>query len=201
MRPRLAAAAAWPSAAAPAAAATTVPPPGRADVDVDTAELRDLKDEAGIEDCQDGPGDGGLPDVTLPCLGGGTDVDLSTLRGPMVVNLWAIWLRAVPQGDADATRQFHEKYGDQVAVLGIDYQDTQPGAALALAQETGVTYPLLADPDGELLEQTELRLAKAPAVPAVDADGRGRPPAVRRDRVASTSSSDLVERAPRGRRL
>ena len=38
-----------------------------------------------------------LPDVTLPCLGGGPPVDLAGLRGPMVVNLLAPVVRSVPR--------------------------------------------------------------------------------------------------------
>src|SRR5262245_24010299 len=65
-------------------------PPGEAKVDVDTPALRALKSRTSVEPCS--PGDragGGLPELTLSCLGGGRDVDLDTLRGPMVVNLWA----------------------------------------------------------------------------------------------------------------
>jgi thiol-disulfide isomerase/thioredoxin len=148
-----------------------VPPPGKSDVDVDTEELRQVKDQAGIEDCQEGPGGGELPELTLPCLGGGTDVDLSTLRGPMVINTWASncgpCIKEMP-----ALQQFHQMYGDQVAVLGIDFLDTQPGAALALAEETGATYPSLADPEGALLEQEGLRLANGnPQFLLIDTDG------------------------------
>ena len=35
------------------------------------------------------PGGGGLPDVTLPCLGGGPASTSPRLRGPLVLNLWA----------------------------------------------------------------------------------------------------------------
>jgi thiol-disulfide isomerase/thioredoxin len=148
-----------------------VPPPGKSDVDVDTEELRQVKHQAGIEDCQEGPGGGELPELTLPCLGGGTDVDLSTLRGPMVINTWASncgpCIKEMP-----ALQQFHQMYGDQVAVLGIDFLDTQPGAALALAEETGATYPSLADPEGALLEQEGLRLANGnPQFLLIDTDG------------------------------
>ncbi len=148
-----------------------VPPPGKSDVDVDTQELRQVKDQAGIEDCQEGPGGGELPELTLPCLGGGTDVDLSTLRGPMVINTWASncgpCIKEMP-----ALQQFHQRYGDQVAVLGIDFLDTQPEAALALSEETGATSPSLADPEGALLEQEGLRLANGnPQFLLIDADG------------------------------
>ncbi len=89
----------------------------------------------------------------------------------MVINTWASncgpCIKEMP-----ALQQFHEKYGAQVAVLGIDFIDTQPGAALALAEEVGATYPSLADPDGLLLEQKELRLAPGnPQFLLIDADG------------------------------
>lgn len=122
--------------------------PGDAKVDVDTPHLRELKAEAGVEPCVDGTGEsveGGLPEVTLPCLGGGPAVDLSSLRGPLVVNLWAGWC-APCREELPIYQAFHEKYDGRVPVLGIDYNDTQPGAALELAQQTGVTFPLLADP-------------------------------------------------------
>jgi hypothetical protein len=35
-------------------------------------------------------------------------------------------------------------------ILGVDYLDTQPGAALQLASDSKVGYPLVADPVGDL---------------------------------------------------
>ena len=60
-------------------------------VDVDTPQLRALKADAGVAACRPGSGQGQLPELTLPCLGGGRSVDLSTLQGPLVVNLFAQW--------------------------------------------------------------------------------------------------------------
>ncbi len=132
-----------------------VPGPGRSDVDVDTPALRELKAEAGVEDCEPGDGDNDLPGLTLPCLGGGEAVDLSTLDGPMVINVWGSYC-APCRKEMPALQRFHERYGDRVPVLGIDLNDTQPDAALALARETGATYPSLADPDGDLQEQVKI---------------------------------------------
>lgn len=131
-----------------------VPGPGRARIDVDTPELRQLKADAGIEGCpataaDAGHVDGGLPEVTLPCLGGGDDVDVAGLRGPLVINLWASWCGPCVK-EMPVLARFHERYGDRVGVLGIDYQDPQTGPALELAKRSGVTYPLLADPQGDL---------------------------------------------------
>ena len=154
--------------------ADDVPTPGRPDVDVDTPELRELKQQAGVEPCEPGeadPVDGGLPELTLPCLGGGPDVDLSSLRGPMVVNLWAAWCQPCRE-EMPLLQQFHERYADRVPVLGIDWQDTQVTGAMELVRDTGVTYPLLADPGAELGVVDGMPVRGLPAVVLLDADGR-----------------------------
>lgn len=152
-----------------------VPAPGKSKVDVDTPALRQLKAEVGMERCRPGRAeggvDGGLPAVTLPCLGGGRSVDLATLRGPLVINTWASYCTPCIE-EMPALQEFHERYGEKVAVLGIDFLDPMPGAALRLAEQTGATYPSLADPGGELLEQDELRVVNAnPQFILVDAHG------------------------------
>jgi len=151
--------------------------PAAPKIEVDTPELRELKAEIGMEDCAPGPGEGavegGLPEVTLPCLGGGQDVDLSTLRGPMVVNLWQSFCKPCID-EMPALQEFHETYGDQVAVLGVDFNDVRPQAALELARRTGATYPSLADPGAELLPEDAFKYARVglPAFAFVDAEGR-----------------------------
>ena len=145
------------------------------DVQVDTPALREVKARIGMDDCVPGGGDaieGGLPDVTLACLGGGPEVDLSSLRGPMVINLWQA--RCEPcRLEMPALESFHQQHGDHVAVLGIDFNDVQPAAALALAEDTEVTYPSLADPGGELMGEDTFAIARRglPAFVFVDADG------------------------------
>ena len=119
---------------------------GPAKIVVDTPELRALKKTTDVPDCQPGTGSSDLPDVTLPCLGGGTAVDLRSLSGPMVINVWAYW--CTPCRDempkyADFARQHPD-----VSVVGIDYGDTNPDEALGLARDSGVAFPLLADPNG-----------------------------------------------------
>ncbi|MGN0064309.1 MAG: TlpA disulfide reductase family protein [Nocardioides sp.] len=154
-----------------------VPAPPK--IEVDTPEMAALKAEIGMEDCASvvpadpgGPVEGGLPEVTLPCLGGGSEVDLSTLRGPMVINLWQAFCQPCIK-EMPALQQFHEKYGDQVAVLGIDFNDVRPLAALELAQETGVTYPSVADPGAELTPHEAFKYSRVglPAFAFIDADG------------------------------
>jgi thiol-disulfide isomerase/thioredoxin len=148
--------------------------PGPPDVDVDTAELRQLKAEAGVADCVPGtadPVDDGLPDVTLPCLGGGPDVNLSTLRGPLVVNLWASFCGPC-RTELPIYQKFSEQYAGRVGVLGIDYNDTQAEKALSLIKDTGVTYPLLADPATDMVGKGAFqRIIGLPVLALVDEHG------------------------------
>lgn len=150
--------------------------PGPPDVAVDSAELRETKARIGMADCEPGPGDGpvegGLPDLTLPCLGGGTEVTLSTLRGPMVLNLWASWCAPCRQ-EMPALESFREQYGDRVPILGVNVNDLNPDKALALAEETGATYPSVVDPGGEVFSERALAFARRglPAFVFVAEDG------------------------------
>lgn len=150
--------------------------PGPPEVDVDTPRLRQLKADAGIADCVPGDAaavDDGLPDVTLACLGGGPEVDLSALRGPLVVNLWATWCGPCRR-ELPIYQQFSEKYAARVPVLGIDFNDLQVENALELAKESGVTYPQLADPGSDLIGKGPYRRLGSQGLPVltlVDADG------------------------------
>ena len=170
--------AAW--AAASSLASCSSQPPAtphqqqqQAQVNVDTPALRALKQRAGIESCPTprghGPVAGGLPDVTLPCLGGGHPVDLAKLRGPLVVNLFAQWCGPC-RVELPYYQELHQRAHGKVAVIGVDYQDPQPAGALELAKATGVTYPLLADPSAQL--RTPLRVRGLPGVLLVDAHGK-----------------------------
>jgi thiol-disulfide isomerase/thioredoxin len=136
-------------------------------VDVDTPVLRQLKQRAGIADCPATHGASagqGLPEVTLPCLGGGRDVDLSELKGPLVVNLWAQWCGPC-RAELPLYQAFSEKYAGRVDVLGVDWNDTQPRRALELARETGVRYPLVADSEPAIRGQV------LPRILLIDAEG------------------------------
>lgn len=106
---------------------------------------------AGSDDApgDDAPPSRALPAVTLESLDGGAPVDLSTLRGPLVINLWAAWCGPC-RTELPIYARFARRYAGRVDVLGIDWNDPQRDAAIELARTSGVAYPLLADPDSEI---------------------------------------------------
>lgn len=153
-----------------AGCAADVSAPGATTVAVDTPRQQALKAEAGIEDCEPGPGGGSLPDLTLPCLGGGPEVDLASLRGPLIINLWFSGCGPC-RDEMPALQAFYAQHGDEVAVLGIDVEN-YPEAAISFAGMVGATYPQLADPGGEIFDQPELRVGLGfPQFILVDASG------------------------------
>ena len=157
-------------------------PPVRTRVDVDTPGLRAAKASAGIEDCPAAaagaatPAGSGtddlraseLPPLTLACLGGGPDTVLSSVAGPAVVNLWASWCTPCEK-ELPILARLDERAGDRLTLLGVDYQDPDPEAALDLLATSGVSYPQLADPGGSLADQ--LKILGLPGTVFVDAEG------------------------------
>jgi cytochrome c biogenesis protein CcmG/thiol:disulfide interchange protein DsbE len=101
------------------------------------------------EDVTHEKGVGALPQATLASFDGGAPLDLSTLKGPAVVNLWASWCGPCRK-ELPFYEQFAQKYAGKVDVVGIDFQDTQEDRARELIRETGVTFPLYKDPNGTM---------------------------------------------------
>ena len=129
---------------------------------------------AGIADCPASTDEAalpdGLPDLSLDCLGGDSQVRLAGLRGrPLVLNLWAQWC-APCRAEARYLAEYSRKPEDGVQLLGINYDDPQPALALEFAQLVGWTYPQLADPQKS--SATPLRVPGIPLTLLVDADGR-----------------------------
>jgi cytochrome c biogenesis protein CcmG/thiol:disulfide interchange protein DsbE len=107
-----------------------------------------------------------LPEVELDSLTRSEQpLDLARLRGPAVVNLWATWCTPCRK-ELPFYASFAREYADRIDVIGVNFQETRPEAARKLARETGVGYPLYADPDGLL------RAVGLPKLILVDADGR-----------------------------
>lgn len=113
---------------------------------------------------------GGLPDLTLPCLGGGRTVRLAGLRGrPMLISVWAQWCPPC-RAEAPHLSEVADLAGNKMVVLGVDYDDPQPGYAIEFAQLAGWHFPQLADKDRSLSKT--LPFSGPPQMFLVDAHGK-----------------------------
>lgn len=90
------------------------------------------------------------PEVALESFDGGT-VRLADFEGqPLVVNFWASW--CVPcLAEMPGFERVHQQHKGKVAFLGVNLAD-DPGAAEAVREQTGITYPVARDPDGSAFE-------------------------------------------------
>jgi cytochrome c biogenesis protein CcmG, thiol:disulfide interchange protein DsbE len=123
----------------------------------------------------------------------GTATSLADHAGtPMVVNFWASdctpCLSEMPDLEA-----VHQQYGDRVAFVGVDVQDSRD-AARTMAARTGVTYELVSDPEGTLA--TSVGAIGLPTTLLVGADGTvvriAGPGAVKADDLRRWIDQDLL---------
>lgn len=130
---------------------------------------------ANLPDCPATTGaakvDGGLPSLTLPCLGNGPKVDLAKLRGPIVLNIWA---GPCPPCKAEAplVQRFYAAAAGEVGVLGVvdgAYPAETWDDALNASHGLGLHYPSVFDAHGKLVEQ--VRASGIPITLLVGADG------------------------------
>lgn len=153
-------------------------------VQVDTPALRELKASAHIETCPvtTAPATGELPKATVPCLGGGLSINLASLRGPMVINVWAQYCGPC-RSEMPHIAAFAQKYAGRVAVLGVDYEDFQPALALGFAKAAGATYPLVSD------FKPVIRTGALPMTILLDANGK----IAYQQPIALTSEAELEQ--------
>jgi thiol-disulfide isomerase/thioredoxin len=145
--------------------------PGPTFPDPDHAHLVEV---ARLEPCPASSGgsvSGGLPDVTLPCLGKGPAVHMAGLRGtPALVNVWGSWCGPC-QAETPFLAGAHSRLGSSVLFLGVDTEDS-PDSALDFAAHVRppMRYPSVLDDDKAILLG-----AHGPGVPfTILVDARGK---------------------------
>lgn len=85
---------------------------------------------------------------------------------PLVVNFWASTCDPCVEEMPDLQR-VHTSVGEDVTFLGVNVLD-DPEDAAAFAEETGVTYELLRDPDGAIGRAFEVQVLPVTALVAAD---------------------------------
>lgn len=111
--------------------------------------LVQLREAADLAPCPAGLGPE-LPDLVLPCLGGGPDVALTSREPgrPTLVNVWATWCPPCVEEVPDLAA-FAERAGDRVGLVGVLTQDSTT-SALEFARQFGMRWPSVVDDQGEV---------------------------------------------------
>jgi peroxiredoxin len=93
------------------------------------------------------------PPLTLPQVGGGGDLDLSSLKGrPVLLNFWATWCEPCT-AEMPALQRAQDRFRESgLVVLGVDFQERDEEITAFLSQ-VGVTFPSLVDRTGEVTRQ------------------------------------------------
>jgi cytochrome c biogenesis protein CcmG/thiol:disulfide interchange protein DsbE len=109
----------------------------------------------------------------LPAFAGetldGSTFSTDALDGrPALVNVWASWCSPCVQ-EHPLLLDLADRYGNELAIVGIIYQDTAPGAQAFLDRYGDGGYPDLLDADGRIA--VDLGVTGPPETFFVDASG------------------------------
>jgi thiol-disulfide isomerase/thioredoxin len=109
-----------------------------------------------------------LPDLELPCLGGGNEVPLRRLTGrPTVLNLWASWCPPCKE-ELPAFSRLSAAARGKLQVVGVASKDI-PDRSIEYVADSKMTFPSLQDESGTLLRA--LHRTGLPATVLLTADG------------------------------
>jgi thiol-disulfide isomerase/thioredoxin len=113
---------------------------------------------------------GGLPDLTLPCLGGGRQVRLADLRGtPTVLNVWAAGCAICSEEMPVLADGMHDA-GERVRFFGVHYKAPEKYGERS-AEDFGVAFPSVQDANGDRTTLALRPLAGPPQTFFYAADG------------------------------
>jgi cytochrome c biogenesis protein CcmG, thiol:disulfide interchange protein DsbE len=106
---------------------------------------------------------GGLPKVTLHCMGDGPSVDLAGLRGPAIVNAWYSACQPC-KAEAPILAKFETEAGGKVLMLGVD-SEAYPDPGLDFAYNENLHFAMLTD------QHTDFVVPHFPSTYFLDAAG------------------------------
>ncbi len=109
------------------------------------------------------------PSWTLTSLDGETLSSEDLAGRPYVVNFWASYCIPACVDEHPVLAAAHEQHGDEVAIVGVLFNDTATDGEGFLARYGDAGYPQLIDPDGRLA--IEFGVTGPPESYFVDADG------------------------------
>jgi cytochrome c biogenesis protein CcmG/thiol:disulfide interchange protein DsbE len=107
------------------------------------------------------------PAFAIPLFDGGSFALVEQRGKPVLINFWASW--CIPcEDEAAVLERAYRQYGDRVAFVGVNVQDTEPNAR-AFLRRFGVSFPNGRDASGEVA--VEYGMSGVPETYFVSADG------------------------------
>jgi peroxiredoxin len=108
------------------------------------------------------------PDFTLTQLDG-SPLTLSDLRGkPILINFWATWCPPCRR-ELPALQAAYTVYRGEIGFIAVNVKE-DPATVTALAEELGLNFPIVLDPDGQISD-IAYEVRGLPTTVFVDANG------------------------------
>jgi thiol-disulfide isomerase/thioredoxin len=85
--------------------------------------------------------------IPLDCLDESSVIDLSSVKGPVLVNVWGSWCGPC-KDEMPIFVDFYSKHSKSVGLIGISVEEADIQDARDFVKEYGVTWPNLYDVDG-----------------------------------------------------
>lgn len=104
----------------------------------------------------------------VDCLDGSSEISLTSLRGPMVVNVWGSWCAPCVE-EIPILRSFYEKSKGKVELVGVDVEEASAEDGRKYVVNNGITWPNLIDTQGNSRKFFGMGV---PVTWFIDAEGR-----------------------------
>jgi thiol-disulfide isomerase/thioredoxin len=86
-------------------------------------------------------------DITLNCLTGSEKISVTSLRGPLIVNVWGSWCGPCAD-EIPVFVDFYQQASDKVKLLGIAVEEARAQDSKDFIIAYGITWPNLYDAKG-----------------------------------------------------
>ena len=88
--------------------------------------------------------------LKMPCLDGSSDINFHSIKGPLIINVWASWC----EGCKEEMPYFIDLYANpvfksgEIKLLGIDVDEKNADSGPNFIKSYGMSWPHLEDVDG-----------------------------------------------------
>ena len=81
------------------------------------------------------------------CLDGGVGVDVTSIKGPAIINVWGSWCQPC-KDELPIFKEFYQELDPSIQLIGVDVEESSVKAGRSFARNQGISWPNLFDRDG-----------------------------------------------------